>query len=256
MTRPLILITNDDGYQAPGLLKLIELMRPMGDVVVVSSETSQSAQGHAITIKNPLVFRLIQDEPGIKFYVSNGTPADCIKLGLHQIVERRPALAVSGINHGSNASINIIYSGTMAGALEAAMGEIPAIGFSILDYSLDADFSEAESYVSEISQHVLENGLPKGVALNVNFPMISDKPYKGVKIVRQSDAYWKEDFDERLDPRTGKPYYWLKGEFIIKEQSEETDLHALKENYVSIVPVQFDFTAHEYLEKLKNNWKN
>ena len=254
-TRPLILITNDDGYQAPGLLKLIELMQPLGDVVVVSSEISQSAQSHAITIKVPLYFRLIVDEPGLKFYVSNGTPADCIKLGLHKIVDRRPSLAVSGINHGSNASINIIYSGTMAGALEAAMGEIPAIGFSILDYSLEADFSHAAPFVTKIAGDVLQNGLPKGIALNVNFPKMSDVAYKGIKVCRQASAYWKEDFEERLDPRSGKPYYWLKGDFIVKENMEDTDLYALKENYVSIVPSQFDFTAYHALEEFKTSWQ-
>lgn len=250
--KPLILITNDDGYNAPGLKKLVDIMRRLGDVVVVTSEQGQSAMGHAITIKVPLYFKLAVEEPGYKEYITNGTPADCIKLGLHKIVDKRPKLAVSGINHGSNSSINIIYSGTMAGALEASMGGIPSIGFSILDYSLEADFSLAEKYIESISKKVLENGLPEGIALNVNFPKSNGSDYKGLKVCRQGKAYWKEDFDERYDPRSGKPYYWLKGDFLQQEDSPETDEYALANYYVSVVPVQFDFTAHKAIDSLRN----
>lgn len=250
--KPLILITNDDGYSAHGLTILTELMRKLGEVVVISSEQSQSAMGHAITIKVPLVFRQTVDESGYKFYITNGTPADCIKLGLHKIVKRRPDLVVSGINHGSNASINIIYSGTMAGALEASMGGIPAIGFSIRDYSADADFSKAESHILSLSRYVLENGLPNGIALNVNFPISNGSNYKGIKVCRQAKAYWKEDFEERYDPRSGKPYYWLKGDFLLLEDQIDTDEFALANYYISIVPVQFDFTAYKAMENIGN----
>jgi 5'-nucleotidase len=228
-------------------------MRRFGEVVVISSDQVQSAMGHAITIKVPLVYSQVVNEDGYRSFVTNGTPADCIKLGLHKILDRRPNLVVSGINHGSNASINIIYSGTMAGALEAAMGGIPAIGYSIRDYSEEADFRKAEKFIVSITQYVLKNGLPEGVALNVNFPKSNGSDYKGVKVCRQAKAYWKEDFEERYDPRSGKPYFWLKGDFLLQEDNPETDEHALSNYFVSLVPVQFDFTAHQVIELLRNN---
>jgi len=250
--KPLILITNDDGYNAPGILHLTELMKTLGEVVVVASEQSQSAMGHAITMKVPLVFKQTPDTIGYKEFITNGTPADCIKLGLHKILDRKPDLVVSGINHGSNASINIIYSGTMAAALEAAMGGIPSVGFSLLDYAHNADFSGTDEYILKLSKHIINNGLPKGVSLNVNFPKLNGSTYKGYKICRQSKAYWKEDFSERFDPRTQKPYYWLTGTFHILEDQQDTDEWALANYYVSVVPVQFDFTAYHALEDLNN----
>lgn len=250
--RPLILITNDDGHDAPGIHHLTSLMKTLGEVVVIASEQSQSAMGHAITMKVPLVFKESKGIEGYREFITNGTPADCIKLGLHKILDRKPDLVVSGINHGSNASINIIYSGTMAAALEAAMGGIPSIGFSLLDYSHDADFTGADDYVLKLSKYVINNGLPQGVSLNVNFPTRNGKPYKGYKICRQSKAYWKEDFSERYDPRTNKPYFWLTGTFHVLEDHPETDEWALKNYYVSVVPVQFDFTAHQVISQLNN----
>ncbi|MBN2746195.1 MAG: 5'/3'-nucleotidase SurE, partial [Bacteroidales bacterium] len=245
--RPLILITNDDGYQAPGLHHLTQLMKTLGDVVVISSEQTMSAMSHAITIKVPLVFRCITDETGFKEFVTNGTPADCVKLGLHKIVDRKPSLVVSGINHGSNSSINIIYSGTLAGALEAAMGGIPAIGFSIRDYSLQADFSHTDSFILHWSRYLLENNKPT-LALNINFPKVTNGAYKGHKICRQAKAYWKEDFEERLDPRSGKPYYWLKGDFLLQDDGHDTDEWALNNYFVSVVPVQYDFTDFKSID--------
>jgi len=254
-TKPLILISNDDGIAAPGLKKLSGLMRQLGDVVVVASELSQSAMGHAITMKVPLVFREVFNEDGYAEFVTNGTPADCIKIGLHKLLERKPDLVVSGINHGSNSSINIIYSGTMAAVLEATLGGIPAIGFSVQDFSLDADFTGDEDIILKICKKILENGLPDGNGLNVNFPKLNGTPYKGIKICRQSKAYWKEDFNERYDPRNGKPYYWLTGSFNLLEDSDDTDEWALANYYVSVVPVQIDFTAHSTIEKLNRiNW--
>jgi len=250
--KPLILITNDDGHDAPGIHHLIALMKTLGEVVVVASEQSQSAMGHAITMKVPLVFKESKSIKGYRKFITNGTPADCIKLGLHKILDRKPDLVVSGINHGSNASINIIYSGTMAAALEAAMGGIPSIGFSLLDYAHDADFSGADDYVLKLSKYVIDSGLPQGVSLNVNFPKRNGEPYKGFKICRQSKAYWKEDFSERYDPRTNKPYFWLTGTFHILEDHPETDEWALKNYFVSVVPVQFDFTAHQVINQLNN----
>ena len=252
MKKPLILVTNDDGVNAPGIRKLIEIMKEIGKVVVVAPEGPQSAMSHAITIKVPLHYKEITITPNYKEYCLNGTPVDCVKFALHQLMEQKPDLVVSGINHGSNASINIIYSGTMAAAMEGAMGGIPSIGFSILDYNSDANFSFAESYIKDIVGKVLQNGLAKHTALNINFPKENGKPYCGLKICKQADAYWKEDFDERFDPRNGKPYYWLKGTFTVQKEDEATDEWALKNYFVSLVPVQFDFTAHNRINEFKS----
>ncbi len=252
MSKPLILISNDDGYQAPGIRFLIDCMKSIGDVVVVAPEDAQSAMSHAITIKDPLRFRTHTDTESYKEYTLNGTPVDCIKFALHRLMSRKPDIVVSGINHGSNASINIIYSGTMAAATEAAMGGIPSIGFSILDYDSKANFTYARKYIINLVEHVLKDGLGENIALNVNFPKEKGKEYKGLKVCRQAKAYWKEDFDERLDPRNGQPYYWLKGTFTVYENNESTDEWALENYYVSLVPIQFDFTAYNKINELKN----
>jgi 5'-nucleotidase len=256
MSKPLILVTNDDGINAPGLRKLISLMRQIGRVVVVAPDDAQSAMSHAITIKYPLIYKEIEITDDYKEYSLNGTPVDCVKFGIHRLMDEKPDLVVSGINHGSNASINIIYSGTMAAALEASMGGVPGIGFSILDYDHHADFSASETLIVELTQKVLREGLDKGVALNVNFPKpLNGSPYKGIKVCRQAQAYWKEDFAERKDPRSGKPYFWLTGTFTVNEKHETTDEYALEHYYVSVVPVQFDFTAHQQINKLKT-WES
>lgn len=252
--KPLILVTNDDGINALGIRTLIDEMLKIGEVVVVASHDSQSGMGHAITMKVPLVFKQVVDLPGHSEFLTNGTPADNIKIGLHKILDRKPDLVVSGINHGSNSSINIIYSGTMAAVLEAAMGDIPAIGFSLQDFSHDADFSFTRRHITNICNDILENGMPENTALNVNFPKANGSEYNGVKVCRQAKSYWKEDFSERIDPRTGKPYYWLTGEFHILDQGEDTDEHALKNNYVSLVPVKFDFTQHSKIELFKSRF--
>ena len=245
MPKPLILVTNDDSNLAPGIHALTEAMREIADVVVVAPDQAQSGMGHAITIKVPLHFRKTHQEEGLTIYTTNGTPADCVKIALHKLLDRKPDLVVSGINHGSNSSVNIIYSGTMAAVLEACMGGIPAIGFSIHDYSLEADFSKAKHWAVQIAQKVLEEGLPKDVALNVNFPKLNGTDYHGIKVCTQAKSYWKEDFDERIDPRNGKPYFWLTGTFTVLEENENTDEWALDKYYVSVVPVNFDFTAYD-----------
>ena len=247
--KPLILVTNDDGIQAKGLRKLIALMRPLGDVVVIASEHPMSGMGHAVTIQTPLRSNLIDEEDGYQEFVTNGTPVDNIKLGKHSLLDRWPDLVVSGINHGSNSAINIIYSGTMGAVLEASIDHIPAIGFSLLDFHPDADFSHLDKYIELITLKVLREGLPKGVSLNVNFPKISDEPLKGIKVCRQAEARWVEEFEERVDPFKRK-YYWMGGRFENGDGRSNTDEKALAENYVSVVPVQYDFTAHDYIEKL------
>ena len=249
-TKPLILVTNDDGIKAPGLRKLISIMRKLGDVAVIASEHVMSGMAHAVTIQTPLMPRLIKEEPGYREFLTNGTPSDNVKLGKHRLLERMPDLVVSGINHRSNASINIIYSGTMAAVLEASIDSIPAIGFSLMDYMPDADFSHVEEWVTKVTEKVLNEGLPDGVCLNVNIFRNSDTPIRGIKVCRQARARWVEEFEERKDPY-GRTYYWLGGRFVNGDDRSETDEKALKENYISVVPVQHDFTAHEYLNKIK-----
>ena len=253
-TRPVILVTNDDGVSAPGIRALIEVMSEIGDVVVVAPDKPQSAMGHAITINSTLYLNKIsKDTDTIKEYSCSGTPVDCVKLAVNEILKRKPDLCVSGINHGSNSSINVIYSGTMSAAVEAGIEGIPAIGFSLLDYDWNADFEAIKSFVKKISMEVLENGLPEGVILNVNFPKLKEKDIKGIKICRQAKALWVEKFDKRKTPQ-GKDYYWLAGEFVNEDKGEDTDEWALDNGYISVVPVQFDLTAYHSI-KLLNNWK-
>jgi 5'-nucleotidase len=252
--RPLILVTNDDGITAPGIRKLIQVMKELGDVVVVAPSHPQSGKGHAITLDATLhINKLKTTNPKDQEYECSGTPADCVKIGIKEILKRKPDLCVSGINHGSNASINVVYSGTMSAAIEAGIEGVPSIGFSLLDYDWDANFDRLEEYVKKISSNVLTNGLPDGVVLNVNFPKISETPYKGIKIARQARANWNEQFDKRVNPM-GKEYYWLTGVFENLDGGEDTDEFALEDNYISVVPVQFDLTAHYFIQTL-NTWK-
>lgn len=246
-TRPLILVTNDDGITAPGIRTLIEVMKTLGDVIVVAPDSPQSGMGHAITINSTLFINKVSDNE----YSCSGTPADCVKIAVNEILDRRPDLCVSGINHGSNASINVIYSGTMSAAIEAGIESIPAIGFSLCDYGWDANFESTKAYVKQITEQVLTQGLPKDVVLNVNFPNPNTTTIKGVKVCRQARANWKEQFDKRQSPH-GKDYYWLSGEFITMDKGEDTDQWALENGYVSVVPIQFDLTAHHAIEHLNS----
>lgn len=253
MKKPLILVTNDDSIVAPGIRALIAVMKEIGEVVVVAPDSPQSAMGHAITINNTITLSKVSLDKEIeKEYSCSGTPVDCVKIAVHEILKRKPDLCVSGINHGSNSSINVIYSGTMSAAVEAGIEGIPAIGFSLLDYSWDADFEPFKSYVKNIAQHVLKNGLPDGVILNVNFPKLKKEEIRGIKICRQAKATWVEEFDKRTNPM-GKEYYWLSGEFVNHDKGEDTDEWALHNGYISVVPVQFDLTAHHAISQL-NNW--
>lgn len=254
MSKPLILVTNDDGITAPGLRTLIKCMKTIGEVVVVAPDSPQSGMGHAITLDNTLYSKKVvidKDKGAPKEYSCSGTPADCVKLALQEILDRKPDICVSGINHGSNSSINVIYSGTMSAAIEAGIEGIPAIGFSLCDYSWNADFAPAEEAIKKIVAEALKNGIPKGVVLNVNIPKI-DEPLKGIKICRQARANWKEKFDKRTNP-SGKNYYWLTGEFQLLDKGEDTDEWALANGYVSVVPTQFDLTAHHAIQDI-NTW--
>ncbi len=251
--KPLILVTNDDGIAAPGIRTLISIMNEIGDVVVVAPDNPQSGMGHAITVNTTLRCNPINVDEGPQLeYSCSGTPADCVKMAANEILNRKPDLCVSGINHGSNASLNVIYSGTMSAAVEAGIEGVPAIGFSLLDYNWDANFEASKEYVRKITLNVLKNKLPEGVVLNVNIPDLKKDEIKGIKVCRQAHGNWIEDFDKRVSPQ-GEDYYWLTGKFVNLDQGEDTDLWALENGYVSVVPVQFDLTAHHFIHKL-NNW--
>lgn len=248
--KPLILITNDDGITAPGIRTLIDVMCQLGDVIVVAPDKPQSAMGHAITVNNTLYLNKISNENNaFDEFSCSGTPADCVKIAVSEILHRKPDLCVSGINHGSNSSINVIYSGTMSAAIEAGIEGIPSIGFSLCDFSWNANFDATKKYVKKIAEEVLKNKLPEGVILNVNFPKLEEKDIKGIKICRQAKAIWEEKFDKRQTPM-GKDYYWLTGEFVNHDKGEDTDEFALANGYVSIVPVHYDLTAHHAIQQL------
>ncbi|MEX8547397.1 MAG: 5'/3'-nucleotidase SurE [Mucilaginibacter sp.] len=249
--KPTILVVNDDGITAPGIKALIEVMQELGNVVVVAPDSPQSGMGHAITIGKPLRLDKVDLYEGVEMYKCSGTPVDCVKLAVNVVFKgKKPDLCVSGINHGLNNSINVLYSGTMSAAVEGAIESIPSIGFSLDDFTLEADFSPAKKYIKQIAEQVLNHGLPQATLLNVNFP--NTKELKGIKICRQANAKWAEEFDERLDPHKRK-YYWLTGVFQVNDHGEDTDVWALEHQYVSVVPVQFDMTAHHVIGLL-NNW--
>ncbi|RKD17180.1 5'/3'-nucleotidase SurE [Pelobium manganitolerans] len=250
--KPRILVVNDDGITAPGIKCLIEVMKEIGEVTVVAPDGPQSGMGHAITIGKPLRLDKINLYEGVDMYKCSGTPVDCVKLAVNKIFKgNKPDLCVSGINHGLNNSINVIYSGTMSAAVEGAIENIPSIGFSLDDFTWEADFSHCRKYVKDICLQTLKNSLPQGVLLNVNFPNNS-KPLAGIKICRQANAKWAEEFDERVDPHK-RNYYWLTGVFQNHDKGEDSDVWALEHHYVSVVPVQFDMTAHHAISNL-NGW--
>ncbi|MCA0933012.1 5'/3'-nucleotidase SurE [Lutimonas saemankumensis] len=252
--RPLILVTNDDGITAPGIRTLISVMNEIGDVIVIAPDSPQSGMGHAITLDSTIYCDAVTIDEGPQLeYRCSGTPADCVKMAISEILNKKPDLCVSGVNHGSNSSVNVIYSGTMSAAIEAGIEGIPAIGFSLLDYSWNARFDHLKKHMKNLALHVLDKGLPDGVVLNVNFPKIEGLEFKGVKICRQARANWVEEFDKRVNPQ-GKEYYWLTGKFVDMDHGEDTDIWALKNEFISVVPVGFDLTAHHFLPAL-NNWK-
>ncbi len=251
--KPLILVTNDDGISAPGIRTLISVMNTIGDVVVVAPDSPQSGKGHAVTIDSTLYIEQVRVTEGPQTeYSCSGTPADCVKIANREILNRTPDICVSGINHGSNSSINVIYSGTMSAAIEAGIEGIPAIGFSLLDYAWGANFDACKRFIKTITEHVLKNGLPKGIVLNVNIPKLKEHEIKGIKICRQAKANWVEEFDKRKTPQ-GRDYYWLTGKFVNLDEGTDTDEWALANGYISVVPVQFDLTAYTAIEAL-NAW--
>ena len=251
--QPIILVTNDDGITAPGIKSLVEAASTLGKVVVVAPDKAQSGMGHAITIGHPLRMDKVSMFGDIEAWQTSGTPVDCVKLAVDKILHRKPDLCISGINHGANHSINVIYSGTMSAAMEASIESIPSIGFSLLDYRFEADFTAASHYAHQIIKTVLSNKLDKHLLLNVNIPAVPKELIKGIKVCKQAYAKYKEEFTERIDPHH-KKYYWLTGEFINFDKDKDSDVWALKNNYVSVVPVQFDltnYTLKKILEKKK-----
>jgi 5'-nucleotidase len=251
MPKPLILVTNDDGITAPGIRALVEVVRTIGEVVIIAPDKPQSGMGHAITINSTLRISKSRDYDVLDEYSCTGTPVDCVKIAVNKILKRKPDLVVSGINHGSNMSINIIYSGTMSAAVEGAIEGIPSIGFSLCDESINADFTGSKVVVEKLVKNVLQHGLPPQTCLNVNIPPLKLEELKGIKVCRQARSNWIEELDERFDPG-GRPYYWLTGRFVnYEEGNRETDLWAVENNYVSVVPVQFDMTAHEVIPELR-----
>ena len=247
--KPLILVTNDDGITSKGIKSLQSVMQEFGEVIVIAPNSAMSGMGHAITINSPLRLQKENIFEEAESYSCSGTPVDCVKLGIYEILHRKPDLIVSGINHGANTATNILYSGTMSAAVEGAMEGIPSIGFSLCDFDADSDFSNAMKIVRQVTQQVLKNEMPKGVCLNVNIPKVND--VKGLKICRQAHAFWEDRFDKRFD-QFNKPYYWLTGDFVEQDTTEDTDLYWIERKYASVVPTQFDMTAYKSIEILEN----
>ncbi|MET0393481.1 MAG: 5'/3'-nucleotidase SurE [Chitinophagaceae bacterium] len=252
--KPVILVVNDDGVTAPGIMNLVEAVKDLGKIVVVAPDKPQSGMGHAITIGQPLRLHKVTSFGDIEAYSCTGTPVDCVKLAVDKVLHRKPDLCLSGINHGANHSINVIYSGTMSAAVEAAIESIPSAGFSLLDYSIEADFSGSRKYARLIVEKMLSTKMDKHTVLNVNIPQLPPDLLKGLKICRQAYAKYEEDFIERQDPN-GRLYYWLTGEFVNFDKGKDTDVWALNNGFVSVVPVQFDLTHYAQQAKLQKLWQ-
>ncbi|MEO7523963.1 MAG: 5'/3'-nucleotidase SurE [Ferruginibacter sp.] len=250
--KPIILITNDDDITSKGIRSLVEAVKELGTVVVVAPDSPQSGMGHAITIGSPLRMNKMDLFDGVEAWQTSGTPVDCVKLAVDKILHRKPDLCLSGINHGANHSINVIYSGTMSAAMEASIEGIPSVGFSLLDYNYDADFTAAKQTVHKIVSSILNKKMEKHFLLNVNIPALPPEKIKGIKICKQAYAKYEEDFAERIDPH-GKKYYWLTGEFKNFDKGKDTDVWALEHGYVSVVPVQFDLTNYTLKKQLEKS---
>lgn len=251
MKKPLILIVNDDGFEAKGLCALVEAARDFGEVAVVVPDGSRSGVAHAITMYQPLRIKKYREEDGVLYYKTNGMPADCVKLGQKVVLRgRKIDLILSGINHGSNSSVSILYSGTMGAAIEGCFDGTKSAGFSLLDYSDDADFTASIHYAKQIIPKILEADIPPQVALNINIPKGSIEDIKGIKITRQTKGYWEEDLERRVDA-FGRDYYWLSGYLVDTDPHDDTCQWALNNHYISVQPVQTDMTAYHCMNNLK-----
>ncbi|MFW5805952.1 MAG: 5'/3'-nucleotidase SurE [Bacteroidales bacterium] len=253
MTKPFILISNDDGPDAPGLHSLIKVAAEFGNIIVVVPEDGQSGKSHSITVKHPLRVRKLYPNDDVIFYVVSGTPVDCLKISLDQILDKKPDLVLSGINHGSNAAVSVMYSGTMGIVLEAGIHRIPSAGFSLTNHSTDADFTLSEQVVRMVVKKMLKEKLPEMVVLNVNIPDIPPEDFKGIEVCRQTFGVWQGEFEKRSDP-SGQPYYWLTGYFENNEDgTPNTDEYVLKRNKAAIVPVKPDLTDYNSLQ-IMSEW--
>ncbi|NBC86284.1 MAG: 5'/3'-nucleotidase SurE [Bacteroidetes bacterium] len=253
--RPLILICNDDGIDAPGIQSLATALDGYGELCVVAPEQEQSAVGHAITVRDPVRAHSYEfDVPSgpICAWAVTGTPADCIKLATHQLLDRQPDLVVSGINRGPNTAVNILYSGTVSAATEAAILGFDAVAVSLCSFTLD-EYEVAGRYAEKIVEQVLDEGLPPGVLLNVNVPAKPMDEVKGIRVTRQARSRWEESFEARVDP-FDRPYYWISGKFVNLDDGDETDLQAIENDYVSVTPIQFDLTAYNHLDAIRG-WR-
>ena len=248
--RPLILITNDDGYSAKGLQALCQVAAEMGDIVVMAPERNASGQSHSITTNRPLRVREISRQDGINVFSCDGTPVDCVKLATEYFCPRRPRLVLSGINHGSNSSINVLYSGTMGAVIEASALGIDAVGFSLLNHNPEADFVPSLPFVKHIIQYVIDNGLPANTSLNVNIPRCAEGEIRGIRVCSEAKAQWLDSYEKRIDPQ-GRPYWWLTGKFVCHEPPVESDEWALAQNYISVVPIHQDYTHYQAIPCLK-----
>jgi 5'-nucleotidase len=250
--KPLILVTNDDDITAKGIRSLVEVAKQFGEVVIVAPDRPQSGMGHAITVNNILRLNKFDYMNDVEAYSTSGTPVDCVKLAIYKILNRKPDLLVSGINHGGNSSTNVLYSGTMSAAVEGAIENIPSIGFSLLNHSPDADFEAAKVIARIIIKNALLRGIANNTCLNVNIPSIPLKDIKGIKVCRQGKSTWNDYFQERID-NVGNEYYWLSGSFQEDFDGEDTDVWALQNGYASVVPTQYDMTAYHAISEL-NHW--
>lgn len=251
--KPLIFLTNDDGVQAKGLNTLIDTLRPLGRLLVVAPEEGQSGMSHAITMTRPLYLRKLKEEKDLTVYACNGTPVDCVKIAFDYLLldQEQPDLILSGINHGANSAVNVLYSGTMGAAIEGSFYDIPSIGVSLLDHAHDADFTAIEQFLLPIIEKVMNSPLRYPFCLNINVPNLPADQIRGLMFCRQNRGYWREEFERRQDPR-GQDYYWLSGSFQnIEPDATDTDEWALQHGYISIVPIQVDLTNYKQLEHLK-----
>ncbi len=250
---PLILITNDDGFYAKGIQVLASVARQFGDVVVVAPEHNASGLSHSFTSSRPLRVRQISKDDNVEVYACDGTPVDCTKIALEHFCPRRPNLILSGINHGSNASVNVIYSGTMGAVIEGTTNGFDAIGFSLLSQYHDADFSACIPYIHDIIADVLANGLPADVSLNVNIPYLSADKIKGVKVCQEAKGMWVDSFEKRIDPY-GRPYYWMTGKFVCEDENPECDIRLLEQGYVTVVPTTPHYTSYGVIDSLQHRF--
>ncbi len=252
-----ILVTNDDGINSRGIHDLVVALREVGNVIVMAPLGEQSAVGHALTVSLPLRVTEFHKNGSFFGFAVSGTPADCVKLALRTFLDERglpkPDIVVSGINHGRNTAVNIIYSGTVSAATEATVLDVPAIAVSLTSYHADADFTPASEFMRRFTPEVARIGLPRGTLLNVNVPPLSRSELRGIAYTKQGASYWEDEFEKRVDPQE-RPYYWLKGRYIMEDKNYDIDDIAIRDGKISITPIHYDLTNYDFLETLRSSW--